>query len=65
MSLITIIRKAGTLIGRRRTINLIEGSNITLTVADNPSSDRVDVTIASTGGGSVLAQYQIRQMIRR
>lgn len=63
--IITLIRKAGTLIARRRTINFIEGSNVTLTISDNPSSDRVDVTIASTGGGSGLAQYQVRQMIRR
>lgn len=61
----TIIRKAGTLIGSRRDINLIEGTNITLTVSDNPSSKRVDVTISSTGGGSGLSQYQVRQLTRR
>lgn len=32
-------------------INFIEGSNITLTIADNPGSTRTDVTIASSGGG--------------
>jgi len=47
----TIIRKAGTLIGVRKTINLIEGTNVTLTVADDPSNDRVNVTINSSGGG--------------
>lgn len=31
--------------GTRRKLNLIEGSNITLTVADNPGAERVDVTI--------------------
>lgn len=46
----TIVRKAGTLIGVRRTINLIEGSNVTLTVADDVANDRVNVTIASSGG---------------
>ena len=35
----TIIRKAGTLIGVRKTINLIEGTNVTLTVADDPAND--------------------------
>jgi hypothetical protein len=30
----TIIRKTGTLIGVRRTLNLIEGTNVTLTIAD-------------------------------
>jgi hypothetical protein len=47
----TIIRKAGTLIGVRRTINLIEGTNVTLTVADDVANDRVNVTVAATGGG--------------
>lgn len=48
--IVNIIRKAGTLIGRRRTINFIEGSNVTLTVADDAVNDRVNVTIASAGG---------------
>ena len=62
MGLITLIRKAGTIISRRRDINLIEGSNITLTVTDNQSAKRVDVTIASTGG-SGLTQQQIEGLI--
>lgn len=47
----TIIRKAGAIIGVRKTINLIEGTNVTLTVADDPANDRVNVTINSSGGG--------------
>lgn len=47
----TIIRKAGTLVGTRRAINLIEGTNITLTVADNAGTEAVDVTITAAGGG--------------
>lgn len=49
----TIIRKAGTLIGVRRTINLIEGTNVTLTVADDIPNDRVNVTITAAGGSAV------------
>ena len=45
----TIIRKAGTLIGVRRTINLIEGTNVTLIVADDVANDRVNVTINASG----------------
>ena len=45
------IGKAGTLIGTRKRINLIEGSNVTITVADDSGNDEVDVTIASTGSG--------------
>lgn len=54
------IQKAGTLIGTRKAINLIEGSNVTLTVADNAGSDRVDVTVTSSGGGgadTILTSY--------
>lgn len=47
----TTVKKAGTTIGSRSAINLIEGSNVTITATDNSGSDRVDVTIASTGGG--------------
>lgn len=46
-----IVSKAGSTVGTRQQINLIEGSNVTLTVSDNAGSDRVDVTIAASGGG--------------
>lgn len=60
----TIIRKTGTLIGVRRTINLIEGTNVTLTVADDSVNDRVNVTInASGGGGSGLTQQQVEGIL--
>jgi hypothetical protein len=60
----TIIRKAGTLIGVRRTINLIEGTNVTLTIADDSVNDRVNVTIDASGGGGgsspdlVITKYE-------
>lgn len=41
--------KAGSIIGTRKQLNLLEGSNVTITAADNAGSDRVDVTITSTG----------------
>ena len=41
---------AGTVFQRRR-VNLIEGTNITLTVADDATNEEVDVTIASTDTG--------------
>lgn len=47
----SVIQRNGVLQGVRRALNFIQGSNITLTVADNPTENRVDVTIASTGGG--------------
>lgn len=51
------VAKGGSLIGTRKQINLIEGSNVTLTVADNPGTDAVDITVASTGGGGGTDQY--------
>ena len=41
----------GTEAGVRSQVNFIQGSGATLTVADNPGSNRVDVTIATGGGG--------------
>ncbi len=45
------VAKAGSLTGTRKQINLIDGSNVTVTVSDNPGQDRVDVTVAATGTG--------------
>jgi hypothetical protein len=36
----------------RRQLNFIEGTNVTLTVADDAGNDEVDITIASSGGSS-------------
>ena len=49
------ISKGGTLVGTRRGLNLIQGTNVTLTMADNAGSERVDVTIdAAASGGTTL-----------
>jgi len=44
------VQKAGTAIGTRRALNLIEGANVTLTLADDAGNDRVNVTVAAAGG---------------
>lgn len=51
-----IIRKnsTGSEFIRRRT-NFIEGANITLTVADDPTNNEVDVTITGSAGGSGIS----------
>ena len=46
------IQKAGTAIGTRRALNLIEGANITLTVADDSGNDRVNITVAAASGAT-------------
>lgn len=43
------VSKAGTLIGTRKRVNLIEGTGVTLTVADNSGAGRVDVTVNASG----------------
>jgi hypothetical protein len=48
------IQDAGVAVGVRPAVNLIEGSNVTLTIADNVGDDRVDVTIAASGGGGTV-----------
>jgi hypothetical protein len=44
------VAKAGVLQGTRKQINLIEGSNVTITTSDNAGGNRVDVTVATTSG---------------
>lgn len=46
------VQKAGSTVGVRNTLNLIQGTNVSMTVVDNVGANRVDVTISSTGGGS-------------
>lgn len=46
------VRKAGTRIGTRDKINFIEGTGVTLTIAEDVTNDEIDITIASTGGSS-------------
>jgi hypothetical protein len=48
----TAVRKNSTgSVYERRRLNLIEGTNVTLTVADDSGSEEVDITIAASGGG--------------
>lgn len=47
------VRKNSSLVGTRSRVNLIEGSNVTLTVADDGTE--IDVTIAASGGGSGIS----------
>lgn len=49
----TIVRKNSTGSDlRRRRINFIEGTNITLTVEDDATDNEIDITITSTASGS-------------
>jgi hypothetical protein len=48
------IKKDDTLVGKRRALNLHQGSNVTLTVTDDSENEEVDVTIAATGAGAPI-----------
>lgn len=48
-----VVKNAGSTIGTRSNLNLIEGTNVTMTVADNGGTGAVDVTINASGGGGV------------
>jgi hypothetical protein len=48
------VAEGGVLTGRRPRINLIEGTNITITTADDAVDDEIDVTIAATTAGGVV-----------
>lgn len=57
----TILRKNST--GsefRRRRLNFIEGSNVTLTVSDDSANNEVDVTIASSGGSGTPIYFNVK-----
>lgn len=45
------IHKNGTIVGTRKNVNFIEGTNVTLTIADDGVDDEVDVTINASGVG--------------
>jgi len=48
---VAVSKNSGATVGTRRELNFIEGSNITLTIADDAGNEEVDITIAATGGG--------------
>lgn len=47
------VYKNGSIIGIRRTLNLIEGSGVTMTVADDGPNDRVNITLSASGGAAI------------
>jgi hypothetical protein len=47
-----VVKNAGTTVGTRRSLNLIQGANITLTMTDDSVNEEVDVTIAAAAAGT-------------
>lgn len=48
---VTVRKNTGANVGTRARLNFIEGTNVTVTVADDGVDDEIDVTIAASGGG--------------
>lgn len=46
----TVRKNTGADVGSRRRLNFIEGTNVTLTVADDAGNEEVDITIDAAGG---------------
>jgi hypothetical protein len=49
---IEVTKNSGAIIATRKQLNFIEGSNVTLTIADDSANDQVDVTIAATSSSA-------------
>lgn len=47
---VTVRKNAGADVGTRKRLNLIEGANITLAIADDAGGDEIDITINASGG---------------
>lgn len=47
---------SGSAIGTRQRLNFNEGSNVTLTIADDSTNDEVDITIAASGGSTIAVK---------
>lgn len=54
---IAVNKNSGATVGTRRRVNFIEGSGVTLTVADDPGNEEIDVTIAASGSALADADY--------
>jgi hypothetical protein len=48
---VTVRKNSGADIGSRRKLNLSEGSGMTITIADDPANEEIDVVLSATAGG--------------
>lgn len=49
------VQTNGTTVGTRPTLNFVNGSNVTISGSDDSANNRVNVTIASSGGGGGIS----------
>jgi hypothetical protein len=50
---------AGAIVATRHAINFIDGANVTVGVTDDPTNNRINITVASTGGGGGMVDPTI------
>lgn len=55
---LAVSRNSGATVGTRRRLNLIEGSNISISVVDDAANEEVDVTITGSGGAGSTSTAQ-------
>ena len=53
---VTVRKNSGVNVGTRQRLNLIEGSNVTLTVTDDGPNNEVDVTIAASSSSGLVVR---------
>lgn len=54
---VEIVKNSGAVISTRKQLNFIEGTNVTLTIADDAGNNQTDITIAASGGGGGSATF--------
>lgn len=57
---ITVRKNSGANVGTRPRLNLIEGTNVTMTIADDSGGNEIDITINSSGTGGSADIITIR-----
>jgi len=53
---VAVNKNSGATVGTRRRLNFIEGTGVTLTIADDAGNEEVDITIAASGGTTSIAR---------
>jgi hypothetical protein len=48
------VAQAGSVVGTRKQINFVNGTNVTITAADDNTNNRVNVTVASSAAGTIV-----------
>lgn len=56
---IRVSKNSGAIVGTRRELNLIEGSGVSITVADDAGNEEIDITIAATAVGLAANEIEV------